>query len=156
MREFAASALVLLCSLGAAAQSGTEGWKPIRDAKGLCQILVPPDWAPLGETSSAAVFHDPSTAIAVVTSQPGQEFKPFTPAFLKTMGVPKDKLFENSAVRIFYQDKTSSGRDDTNAFSSSVPAKNGTCSCRVTILPEVPLETAKKIVLSLSPAPAKT
>jgi hypothetical protein len=94
--------------------------------------------------------------IAVVTSQAGQEFKPFTPAFLKLMGVPKDKVFENSATRIFYQHKTSEGRDDKNAFSSSVPAKGGTCSCHVTVQPVVPEEIAKKIALSLAPVAART
>jgi hypothetical protein len=157
MREFLVSALVLLCCLPvAAAQDGTEGWKTIKDSKSVCQISVPPEWAPLGENNGAAVLHDPSTGIAVVTSQPGQEFKPFTPAFLKSMGVPKDKVFENDATRIFYQDKTSQGPDDPNAFSSSVPMKAGTCSCHVVVTPSVAAETAKKIVLSLSAANGKT
>jgi hypothetical protein len=149
MREFTVPALVLLCCWPAAA--GTI----VKDAKGLCQIEVPAEWSPLGESNGAAVLHDPSTAIAVVTSQPGQEYKPLTPAFLKTMGVPKEKIFENSATRIFYQDRTAEGRDDQNAYSSSVPAKDGTCSCRVVFAPSVPAEVAKKVVLSLAAAPPK-
>ncbi len=143
--------LVLLCGLTARSQT-PPGWKTVKDAKSACQISVPPDWAPLGENQGAAVFHDSSTAIAVVTSQPGQEFKPLTAGFIKSMGLPKEKLFENTAKRIFYQDETSRGPDDPNAFSASVPAKNGTCSCHVTALPTIE-DTAKKIAQSLAPAP---
>jgi hypothetical protein len=156
MREFIAFALVLLCALPAAPQTPPEGWKPVQDAKSACQIFVPPEWTSLGETTGAAVLHDPTTAIAVVTSQPGQEFKPFTASFLKVMGVPKSKLFENSATRIFYQDKTSEGRDDPSAFSASVPGKHGTCSCHIVVQPSIAEEIARKIALSLTPAPPKT
>lgn len=153
MREFTISTLVLLCCLTARSQTPPSGWKIIKDAKSTCQISVPPDWVPLGETNGAAVFHDPSTAIAVVTSQPGQEFKPLTPGFLRAMGLPKEKIFENSAKRIFYQDQISRGPDDTNAFSSSVPGRTGTCSCHVAVLPSISEDTARKIALSVSPVP---
>src|SRR4051794_28797802 len=115
MRECIVPALVLLSCLPASSQVAPADWKVIRDAKSECQIAVPPEWSPFGESGGAAVLRDPTTAIAVVTSQAGQEFKPFTAAFLKTMGVPKEKIFENSATRIFYQHKTSQGPDDTNA-----------------------------------------
>jgi len=99
------------------------------------------------------MLHDSSTAIAVVTSQQGQEFKALTPALVKAVGIPKEKLFENTAVRIFYQDRTSRNAEDTSAFSSSVPAKGSTCSCHVVVMPSVPEDVAKKIALSLSPVP---
>src|SRR5215831_7470984 len=83
-----------------------------KDAKGVCQLAVPPDWGPLTDGSGAAVFHDPTTAIAVVTSQPGQVFKPFSEAQLKTLRIPKEKIFENTAKRLFYQDKTSRNSED--------------------------------------------
>ena len=153
MREFTLCALVLLCSLPAGAQTAPAAWKTIKDAKSACQISVPAEWTPLGENNGAAVFHDATTAIAVVTSQPAQEFKPLTPAFVKTMGLPKEKVFENSVKRIFYQDQTSRGPDDTNAYSAAVPGKAGTCSCHVTVLPSVSQELARKIALSVAPVP---
>lgn len=153
MREFTVSALVLLCSLAAPAQT-PSGWKPIKDAKSLCQISVPPDWSPLGEANGAAVYKDATTAIAVVTAQPGQEFKPLTPGFLRSMGLPAARIFENSTKRIFYQDETSRGPDDRSAFSVSVPARTGSCSCHVAFLPSVSEDLAKKIALSLAPAEA--
>jgi hypothetical protein len=152
MREFTVPALVLLSCLAAPAQT-PSGWKVVKDAKSLCQISVPPDWTPLGENNGAAVFKDASTAIAVVTAQPGQEFKPLTPGFLRSIALPKEKLFENTAKRIFYQDQTSKGPDDTSAFSVSVPAKNGSCSGHVAFLPSVPEDTARKIALRLAPVP---
>ena len=154
MREFMVSALVLLCCPPALTQTVPAGWKVIKDAKAACQIAVPPEWVPFGENTGAAQFHDSTTAIAVVTSQPGQDFKPLTPGLVKSIGIAKEKLFENTAARIFYQDRTSHSPDDTSAYSASVPAKGGMCSCHVVVLPSIPEDTAKKIALSLSPVPA--
>ena len=147
------SALVLLCCLPAWPQTVPAGWKVIKDAKGTCQIAVPPDWVPFGDNTGAAQFHDSTTAIAVVTSQPGQEFKPLSAGLVKSIGIPKEKMFENTATRIFYQDRVSHSPDDTSAFSASVPAKGGMCSCHVVVLPSIPEDTAKKIALSLAPVP---
>jgi hypothetical protein len=152
MREFTISALVLLSCLAASAQT-PSGWKTIKDAKSTCQIAIPAEWTPLGESNGDAVFKDSTIAIAVVTAQPGQEFKPLTPGFIRSMDLPKEKVFENSAKRIFYQDQTSRGPDDTSAFSVSVPAKNGSCSCHIAFVPSVGAETAKKVALSLAAVP---
>jgi hypothetical protein len=153
MRECKLFALFLLFCLPASTQAAPEGWKPLKDAKGTCQISVPPEWVPFSESSGAAVFHDATTAIAVVTSQPGQAFKPMPDSLLKILEIRKEKLFENSAKRAFYQDRTSRNSEDPNAFSSSVPSKGGTCSCRVVFLPSITEEVARKIALSLAPAP---
>ncbi|MBZ5582145.1 MAG: hypothetical protein LAQ30_08050 [Acidobacteriia bacterium] len=128
-----------------------EGWKVIKDRSAACQIGVPAEWVPFGENNGAAVLHDSGMAIAVVTSQPGQQFRTLSPGLVKTMGLAREKMFENSAKRIFYQDKSSRGPDDANAYSSSVPAKSGTCSCHIVILPSVPEEVVKKIALTLAP-----
>jgi hypothetical protein len=111
------------------------GWKAIKDANANCQIAIPPEWVPLGENNGAAVFHNSTTAIAVVTRQPGQEFKLLGAIMLKSLRIRKEKMFENSAARILYQHKTSNNPDDTSTFSAGVPAKNGTCSCHVMVLP---------------------
>ncbi len=130
------------------------GWKIIKDAKSVCQISVPPDWTPMDASTGAAIFQDTTTAIAVVTSQPEQKFQPLTETLQRLLGVRKEKLFENTAKRVFYQDRVSSNTDEPNALGASVPGNAGTCSCRVTFLPAVTAETAKKIAMSLSPAPA--
>jgi hypothetical protein len=146
------SILVLLWLPVLAAQTVPPGWKLVRDGRGACQIAVPPEWVPLEGSAGAAVLGNASTAIAVVTSQPGQEFRPLTESLHRLMGVPKDRMFENSTKRVFYQDKLSRNQDDSNAFSASVGMKGGTCSCRVTALPSLPLATVKAIVLSLGPS----
>jgi hypothetical protein len=147
------AALFLSLLASALAQTTPTGWKLVKDSKGVCQIAVPPDWDPLPETTGAAVFKDVTTAIAVVTSQAGQVFKPLTETLQKMFGIRKDKLFENTATRIFYQDKISKRSEDPNTYSASVPSKGGTCSCHIVILPSVPEETAKKIALSLGTVP---
>jgi len=151
MRECVVFTLVLLCRLPAASQTRPSGWIVIQDAKAVCKIAVPPEWTPFGEHNGAAVFRDATTGIAVVTVQSGQEFKPLSPVILKTLNIPKEKMFENSTTRIFYQDRTSHNREESSAFSSSVPAKGGTCSCHVVVLPAVEEEVAKRIALSLAP-----
>jgi hypothetical protein len=137
----------------AAPESLPEPWKALRDAKGACQIMVPGAWDSSSDRAGFAVLRD-SPAVAVVTSQPGQAFQPLPEALLKMLGIPKERVFENSAKRVFYQDKAAAtSADTTKAFSAMVPGKAGACSSRVVFPPEVPEDTARKIVLSLGPAP---
>lgn len=152
MQGFAGPALGLLLLAPVFGQTAAPDWKPVIDAKGACKIAVPPDWTAFSEGTGAAVFHDATTAIAVVTSQPGQTFKQLTERQIAMLGVPKDKIFENSAKRLFYQDKVARNSDDTNALSAMVPGNGGTCSCHVVFVKNVPEDTAKKIALSIGPA----
>ena len=153
MRKTIVFALFFLCVAPAWVETIPAEWKTVKDTKGACQISVPPDWAPFAESAGAAVFQGPTTAIATVTSQPGQAFKPMTEFLQKVLDIPKERMFENSTKRIFYQEKVSKNADDPNAYSASVPAKNGTCSCRVVVLPSVSEDIAKKIALSVGPVP---
>ena len=143
MGYFGVVALFALWLSGAAPASVPAGLKVLKDPKGACQITVPEAWNSSSEQAGWAVLRDATTAIAVVTSQPGQAFKPLPESLLKMLGIPK---------RVYYQDKIAAGPSDTNAFSVMVPGKAGTCSSRVVFLPEVPEETARKIVLSVGPA----
>jgi hypothetical protein len=151
MREFKVATLILLFFGPALAQTVPQGWKVVKDAKGVCRMAVPAEWALMDETSGAAVFQATTTAIAVVTSQPEQAFKPLPENLIKLLGIRKDRMFENTVKRLFYQDRVSRNADDPNAYSASVPGKSGTCSCRVTWVPSVTEDVAKKIALSLGP-----
>ena len=153
MKYFGLFALLCLMLSAASDQTAPSAGKLVKDVKGSCQILVPETWTPSNENTGSAVLQDSSNTIAVVTSQPGQVFKPLTESLQKLMRIPKDKMFENSAKRIFYQDKVVRDLADTNAFSIMVPGKNGTCSARVVFLSNISEETAKKIALSLGPVP---
>ena len=143
--------LLLWLLANAQAQATPADWKIVKDSKGLCQIAVPPDWDALSENTGAAVFRDTTIAIAVVTSQPGQAFKPLPESLQRLLGIRKDTVFENSPRRIFYQDRISRRSEDPNGYSASVPSKAGTCSCHITAVSSIPEETAKKIALSLQP-----
>ena len=153
MRYLGLLALLSLTLPGASEHTTPPAWKTLRDVKGSCQISVPEDWTAAHENSGSAVLQDSSNEIAVVTTQPGQTFKPLTESMQKLMRIPKEKMFENSAMRIFYQDKVARSLEDTNAFSVMVLGKSGTCSARVVFLSSVSEETAKKIALSLGPVP---
>jgi hypothetical protein len=152
MREPVVWTLLLLLAPSALAQTLPPGWKIVKDAKGVCQIGIPPEWDAWKDSSGAAVFKDPSIAIAVVTNQPGQIFKPLTDTMLRMLNIPKDRLFENTAKRLFYQDRVSARPEEPHAYSASAPVDGGTCSCRIAFAPIIEKETAKKIVLSLGPA----
>jgi hypothetical protein len=155
MREYivSVSALVLFLAPCVKAQTVPAGWQIVRDSKEVCQMAVPADWTPYGDTHGVAVLHDVSTAIAVVTAQPEQDFKPLPEAVQKVMGIPKAKMFENTAKRVFYQDRTAQGKEDSNAYSIAVPGRTGTCSGHLKFLPDITEEIARKIALSLGPAP---
>ena len=151
MRYFRVLALFALWLPGAAPESLPTGWKVLRDPKGACQIMVPEAWDSSSDQAGWAVLRDAATAIAVVTSQPDQSFKPLPESLLKMMRIPKGRIFENSAKRVYYQDKLAAKPSDTNAFSVMVPAKAGTCSAHVVFLPDVSEDTARKIALSIGP-----
>jgi hypothetical protein len=153
MRYFRVFALCALLLPGAAPDSLPAGWKLVKDPKGACQITVPEAWDSSSDHAGSAVLRDATTAIAVVTSQPGQAFKPIPESLLRVLRIPKEKIFENSAKRVYYQDKIAASSSDTNAFSVMVPGKAGTCSSRVVFLPEISEETARKIALSVGPVP---
>jgi hypothetical protein len=152
MREYLVSVLILSFAPCLSAQVVPAGWKLIKDSKDACQMAVPPDWSPFGDNAGVAVFHDSSTAIVLVTSQPDQPFKSLPEAVQRVMGVPKERMFENTDKRIYYQFKVSANGEDPNAYSVAVPGKTGTCSAHLTLLPVIQQETARKIALSLGPA----
>lgn len=150
MGYFRVFALFAFLAAVAVPESLPDKWKTIRDSKGACQITVPEGWEVSPDQAGWAVLQDATNAIAVVTSQPGQAFKPLPESLLNLLGIPKAKVFENSSKRVFYQDKTAVKSSDTNAFSVMVPGKAGTCSARVVFVREISEETARKIVLSVS------
>src|SRR5512144_133153 len=127
MRYFGLCALFALWLPAMSDETAPKDWKIVKESKGACQISVPGDWTQTEENPGSAVLQDASNAIAVVTSQPGQTFKPLTDAMLRLLRIPKDTLFENSARRIFYQDRIARDNRDTNSYSAMVPGKNGTC-----------------------------
>src|SRR5205085_3751270 len=131
MRSCVLSALFSLLLAAEVTPSLPAGWKVIKDSKGACQIAVPADWTP-SENPGSAAFQD--ATIAVVTNQPGQTLKPLSESMQKILGIAKDKLFENTIRRIYYQDKVARNATDSNAFIAMVPGKSGTCSSRVVFL----------------------
>lgn len=152
MREYIAPTLFLLLLPSLGAQTVPAGWRLVRDTKNACQIAVPPDWSPYGDNIGAAVFQEVSTAIATVTSQPGQDFAPLSESMQRLLEIPKDKMFENSSTRIFYQERTSKDKEDPNVFSFSAPGRAGTCSGHLRLMPSIPADVIRKIALSLGPA----
>jgi hypothetical protein len=91
----------------------------------------------------------------VVTSQPGQVYKPLSDAQLKTFGVPKEKVVENTSGRLLYQDRTAAKAEESNAYSAQTAGTGGTCSCRMVFGHGVAEDIAKKIALSLRPVVAE-
>jgi hypothetical protein len=104
--------ILVLFLFRASAQTIPAGWKVVKDPRESCQIAVPPEWAHLADSSGAAILQDPATAIAVVTSQPRQIFKPLAESLQRVLGIDKEKMFENTVKRLFYQNKTSKNSSD--------------------------------------------
>jgi hypothetical protein len=152
MREYIAPTLFLLLLSSLHGQTVPTGWQTVTDSKKACQVAVPADWSPYGDNVGAAVFQEVSTAIVTVTSQPAQDFTPLSESMQKLLEIPKEKMFENSPKRIFYQEQISKNKEDPNGYSFSVPGKTGTCSGHVRALPGISEEVIRKIALSLGPA----
>jgi hypothetical protein len=152
MRECIVLTLILLCLPSASSQVVPAGWQIVKDSKNACQIAVPPDWSPYGDNIGAAVFQNVSTAIATVTSQPGQVFTPLSESLQRVLDIRKETMFENSVKRVFYREQTSKNQEDPNVYSFSVPGKAGTCSGHLRSLPSVSEDVARKIAVSLGPA----
>ena len=152
MRKIIVTTLLFLGPALAAGDTVPKNWKIIQDSKAVCQIAVPDNWT-VGEAAGSAYLQDPTVAIAVVTSQPAQAFKPISDSMLNLLNVPKENVFENSAKRVFYRDRPNPSNPDSHSLNVMVPGKTGTCSARVVYPSTIPEETAKKIALSLSPPP---
>ncbi len=152
MREYIASTLFLLFLPSLPAQTVPAGWQIVTDSKKACQIAVPADWSPWGDNIGAAIYQEVSTAIATVTSQPGQDFAPLSESMQRLLEIPKDKMFENTPKRVFYQELASRNKEEPNGYSFSVPGKTGTCSGHVRSLPGVSEDLVRKIAQSLGPA----
>src|SRR5689334_12910407 len=131
MREHIVFTLFLLSAWTGATQNVPAGWKIVKGAKGSCQVAVPPDLTPYGYGTGPAVVHDATSGRTVGHSQAGQKFKPFTESQLNILDISRDKVFESSAKRLFYRDRTSRNSDQPNAYSVMTPGHGGTCSSHV-------------------------
>jgi len=153
MRKIIVATLLFLGILRASGDSIPTNWKIIKDSKSVCQIAVPENWTAGADNTGSAYLQDPTVAIAVVTSQPTQAFKPISDSMLHLLNVTKESLFENSAKRVFYQDRPNASAPDSHSLNIMVPGRTGTCSARVVYPPTVPEDTARKIALTLAPVP---
>lgn len=141
--KFALILLVLSVSIDLTAQSG---WKSVTDKTGSCQISVPPSWTLL---SLAGHVNSPQGTTTMLISG-HRPFRPFSDETIKVLNV--DKVFENSATRVFYVGKPSGNPALVN-YHVEAPGKANSCIAEIT-LPLHSLENdAKKIALSLSKTP---
>jgi hypothetical protein len=139
-------ALILLVLIASTVLNAQSGWKTVKDETGSCQISVPPTWTPL---SQPGFVNSPQHIATVVTS--GMNFKPFDALTLKMLGI--DKLFENSATRIFYVTKPG-GNPLHVGYHVEVPGKaHSSCIAEIALPPNTLEDDAKKIALSLSRTP---
>jgi len=141
--KLASILLMLIVSIDLNAQSG---WKTVKDKTGSCQISVPPTWTLLAQPGAANSPQQTTTMLISGMSR----FSQFSAGTLKMLNV--DKVFENSATRIFYVGKPS-GNPPLVSYHVEIPGKVHSCIAQITLPPNTLEDDAKKIALSLSKTP---
>jgi hypothetical protein len=139
--------LLALCGM-AAGQTVPAGWNLIKDAKGVCQAAIPPDWTPatlpgMAKTKETGTVLVPSGTV-VVTSDVDR-LQPMPKEVQKLL---VDQMIENTDQRVFYSNKSSASTE----YNASVPGKGGKgrCHAAVSFQPsKVKDEIAKQIALSI-------
>ncbi len=125
--------------------SSQPGWQTVKDRTGACQLSVPGNWSVL---STPGHVSSPSHLGTTVISG-NRAFRPFHESTLKMLGI--DKLFENSAQRIFYSTKPH-GTPPLMTYHVEAPGRTMSCIAEITSTPSYSLEEVKKIAASLSAA----
>jgi hypothetical protein len=141
--KFALLLLVLLASTVLNAQSG---WRTVKDKTGSCQISVPLTWTLLAQPG---LVNSPQGTTTILISGMSR-FSPFSAGTLKMLNV--DRVFENSATRIFYVIKPV-GNPPHVSYHVEAPGKVNACIAQISLLPNTLEDDAKKIALSLSKTP---
>ena len=140
---------ILILALIVPAQTALNaqaGWKTMQDKTGSCQISVPPTWTLL---SLPGHVNSPQGTTTMLISG-NRPFRPFSDETIKVLNV--DKVFENSATRIFYVGKPSGNPAYVN-YHVEAPGKVNSCIAQITLQPHSLEDDAKKIALSLSKTP---
>ena len=134
-----------------ATQTAPAQTKALKDGKSVCQVLVPADWQP--DSDIPGIARDPKNLISV-TVMWEQDYKvaPMTEMAIQMSSV--EKMFENTAQRIFYQGKAVTfGPVPKTPWTVYTPApQKGACHCAISMQPGADEQAAKKVALTLGPA----
>ncbi len=130
-----------------AAQTVPSDWKVLRDEKGLCQIMLPPDWIVDKDNPGTASTKDYGMkgGLAVVLSDAYSKMAAMPESVRKMFGI--EKMIENTDKRVFYTDKSG----NVTNYNVSIPGKTGKCDVQLTAFPDITEALAKQIALSLGP-----
>jgi hypothetical protein len=135
----------------ASAASIPAGWTTIKDLKGACQAGIPPDFKP--NPAFKGLGEGPGQVISIqIVSQAGAKVRPLND--LAQKAVRADKMFANSADKVFYSTPPLKGHDGkmTTGWHITVTGNGGTCAGIITLLPGASEDLAKKIADTLGPA----
>ncbi|GEM_PF-4119512 len=141
--------LILSASLLAAQGAAT---KAIKDDKGACQVLVPADWK-VGTMLTSSARDPKDTLYIQVMWEQDYKVAPFNELDMKIRKI--EKMFENTAQRVFYQTKGMKigPTPPSTIWTLYTPAaQKGACHCNLTLKPGASEQAAKDIIMTLGPA----
>ena len=144
------SILAVTFTLSAAAHTLSAQTKAFKDKNGTCQVLLPADWQ-LDDITGE--MKDPKSLIRVsVFWERDAKVEPYSAMAMDMNNV--EKMFENTAQRIFYQEKPIKfGPVPTYAYTVYTPApQKGACHGAISMKPGADEPAAKQIALTLGPA----
>jgi hypothetical protein len=147
METFAAAVLAMVVAAGAQAQAG--GGQVYKNDKGTCQVTLPADWK-IGDFNAS----DPKRTLSVMVNHPQDaKVEKADEMFLKGV-YGAEKVFENSAQRIFVESKTQAFGPEPagRKWEVLVPAiPKGACQAIIIFTAGASEDVARAIAMSLKP-----
>jgi hypothetical protein len=141
---------IALLALPIFADSIPAGWIVIKEKTNTCQVAVPADFKADQYMSSLA--KGPGDAMEVQIFSSTTPVKPLGETVAKAMGI--DKFFDNTVQRVFYAEKSTTGKDGKKltGYKSRVPRTGGSCWTNIVLTPAGSEDLMKKIAATVGPS----
>ncbi len=143
--------LAKVLSLGllllSATVSAQPGWQTFKDKTGDCQLSVPANWSVQSEPGRAASPEHMGTTLV----EGRVAFRQFNLSEGMKKALNIDKVYENSAQRVFYSGP-SGGAPPAVIYHVEVAGRTKVCIAEITSTPSYSLDEVKKVAATLSAA----
>jgi hypothetical protein len=134
-----------------AASAKPDGWIPVKDKTGSCQMSVPGNWVLNAQTAGHVTT--PEHTDSMIISGFKHPRQPMSDETQKAVGV--DKMFENTADRWFYAAKPipgTGGKPTLVVYHVDVARDDGTCIAQILVNQNHSEDEIKTIAASVSAA----
>ena len=125
--------------------SAQAGWQTLRDKTGVCQLAVPGNWSLLSLPGHAASPEHMDTT--VIEGRVAYRPFHFSQGEMKVLNI--DKVFQNSAQRVFYSANTGA-TPPSLIYHVEVPGRTKVCIAQISTTPSFSQDEVKRIAATLT------